>query len=228
MNKGTQIFLLIVLFAASVAGGYFLEEVVMGEGSSKSRKTVVAEPEEVKSTIPDSLTWTAPKKAKSGKYSFTASASVESGDSLCYYIYKDKDCLTMIEESTKGEFNDIPANKSGIYYLRVQNMNTREYSVVCDIEGFKEVQKCIPITKADLENAFNVEKTTPGWFKNSLAPGCDVRVLGMRADEFNPPKTLGAVCDKIEMEIWTSVVVNDVDYNDETGQLTKVVITVNY
>ncbi len=227
MNKGTQIFLLIVLFAASVAGGYFLEEVVMGKDSSKSRKTVVAEPEEVKSTIPDSLTWTAPKKAKSGKYSFTASASVESGDPLCYYIYKDKDCLTMIDESTKGEFNDIPANKSGIYYLRVLNMSTGEYSGVCDIEGFKEVQKCVPITKADLEKAFNVEKATPGWFKNSLAPKCDVRVLGMRADEFNPPKTLGAVCDKVYFNDWNSVVVNDVAYND-MGQLTKVVITVNY
>ena len=227
MNKGTQIFLLIVLFAASVAGGYFLEEVVMGKDSSKSRKAVVVEPEVVLSTVPDSLTWTTPVKAKSGKYSFTASAYVESGDPLCYYIYKDKDCLTMIDESTKGEFNDIPANKSGIYYLRVLNMSTGEYSGVCDIEGFKEVQKCKQITKADLEKAFNVEKATPGWFKNSLGRNCDVQVLGMRADEFNSPKTLGAVCDKVYFNDWNSVVVNDVAYND-MGQLTKVVITVNY
>ena len=233
MNKGTQIFLLIVLFAASVAGGYFLEEVVMGEGSSKSRKTVVVEPEVVLSPIPDSLTWTAPKKAKSGKYSFTASAFVEADAILMYHLYEDKECKRAYASNYDGEFSEIPGTASQTYYLVVQNYDTGDLSEVKPITGFVKEAQYDKIPLAELQSIIN----SGSWANapdNYLKGGrihptkFSLKTFGLDpVKDVRTPTALSDVCTKIRTKVWASAKLANPVYNGQ-GQLTSIEVYVTY
>lgn len=231
MNKGTQIFLLIVLFAASVAGGYFLEEVVMGKDSSKSRKTVVVEPEVVLSPIPDSLTWTAPKKAKSGKYSLTASAYVESGDILMYHLYEDKECKRAYASNYDGEFSEIPGTASQTYYLVVQNYDTGDLSEVKPITGFVKEAQYDKIPLAELQSIINSglwANAPESYLKGGrIHPNFSLKPIGIDPAEVRPPKSLADVCNKIQANKWASAKLANPVYNRQ-GQLTSIEVYVTY
>lgn len=233
MNKGTQIFLLIVLFAASVAGGYFLEEVVMGKDSSKSRKAVVVEPEVVLSPIPDSLTWTAPKKAKSGKYSFTASAFVEADAILMYHLYEDKECKRAYASNYDGEFSEIPGTASQTYYLVVQNYDTGDLSEVKPITGFVKEAQYDKIPLAELQSIINSGSWTnapDSYLKGGrIAPNFSIKVIGLDSarDARSKPVTLADVCVKIGYKTWKEARLANPVYNRQ-GQLTSIDVYVTY
>ena len=233
MNKGTQIFLLIVLFAASVAGGYFLEEVVMGEGSSKSRKTVVVEPEVVLSPIPDSLTWTAPKKAKSGKYSLTASAYVESGDILMYHLYEDKECKRAYASNYDGEFSEIPGTASQTYYLVVQNYDTGDLSEVKPITGFVKEAQYDKVPLAELQSIINSgswANAPESYLKGGRIHPTkfSLKPFGLDPEkDVRNPASLSDVCTKIRTKWWASAKLANPVYNGQ-GQLISIEVYVTY
>lgn len=233
MNKGTQIFLLIIVFAASVAGGYFLEEVIMGKDSSKSRKTVVAEQEVVLSTVPDSLTWTIPVKAKSGKYSFTAYAYVESGDNLMYHLFEDKECERAIASNYDGEFSEIPGTASKTYYLVVQNYDTGDLSEVKQITGFVKEAQYEKIPLAELQSIIN----SGSWANapdNYLKGGrihptkFSLKPFGLDPEkDVRNPASLSDVCSKIRTKRWKEARLANPVYNGQ-GQLTSIEVYVTY
>ncbi len=47
-----------------------------------------------------------------------------------------------------------------------------------------------------------------------LNPGYKLKFVGLPSDAVNVPSTLGEVFDKLDNEIWSSVKVNSLDYDD--------------
>lgn len=230
MKKNTQIVLLILVFVVCAACGYILEGVIFNVKEEPVVEPVVEVPVPVVSTIPviDSIT---PPIGKGELYDFVVLASVESEDMMRYHLYGDDSCTVKIAENLNGEFTSIPGTDSKIYYVRVENIITSEFSDVAGITGFAKLYKFPKISVADLDKVFNVHKSwnsAPDWFKTSLAPNYRLVITGLDATrEQRAANSMGDVCNKISMGVWSSVRVSNPVY-DAQNRLTKVDIHVNY
>lgn len=231
MNKSSQIFLLIVVFAACVAGGYFIGEAVLDDSPSKDRERDVETQRPVLSSIPEILDISS-VSGKGEKYSFSVFAYVESEDPMIYSLFSDEDCLKKVVENYDGEFKDVPGTASQTYYLQVKNFKTDEVSETVPVKGFtKSVAKVKKITVTELDNIINTQKNwnaAPEDYKYRLATGFRPNILGTDpAREARQAKSLGDVCVKIANENWSYVRISNPRYNAQ-DQLTSVDIYVNY
>jgi hypothetical protein len=230
MGKGVRTALLCLVFVAFAAGGYILG----GKVFDKSSVEVVEEPVlPVVSTVPVLLEdgITAPKRANDGTFSFTAGAYVESEDQLMYILYADEACTQEVKKDLYGNFESLPALESETYYLRAQNVATKEFSEVVPVKGFAKPQLMMyqKITKEDLNNIINVNKNysaAPKGFSHRIAPSFKVVVNGADAGDGNVAK-IDEICAKVMMEIWSSVSIDEITY-DSQNRMNKLVITVNY
>lgn len=231
MNKSSQIFLLIVVFAACVAGGYFIGEAVLDDSPSKDRERDVETQRPVVSSIPKILD-TSPVSGKGEKYSFSVYAYVDSEDPMIYSLFSDEDCLKKVVENYDGEFKDVPGTASQTYYLQVKNLKTDEVSETFPVNGFaKSIPKVKKITVTELDNIINTQKNwnaAPDDYKSRLAAGFKPKILGTDpAREARQAMSLGDVCMKIANEDWSYVRISNPRYNGQ-DQLTSVDIYVNY
>ena len=230
MNKSSQIFLLIVVFAACVAGGYFIGEAVLDDSPSKDRERDVETQRPVLSSIPE-ISDISSVSGKGEKYSFSVYAYVESEDPLVYSLFSDEDCQNKVVENYDGEFKDVPGTASQTYYLQVKNFKTDEVSEIFPVPGFAKIQKVKKITVTELDHIINTKKNwnaAPDDYKSRLAAGFKPKILGTDpAREARQAKSLGDVCMKIANEDWSYVRISNPRYNAQ-DQLTSVDIYVNY
>lgn len=241
MNKGLQIFLLILLFAIGFGGGYVIEDMLLGnkeksqpkydQGQEKeyTDKELGDESDEAKSTVPVIDGKPTPKRSANNTYSFTAKATVESGDNLMYELYSDASCTNLIDENRSGEFSNILSSSNGKYYLCVVNLNTNDVSEVCEISGFVYVQMFTKLESHEIENVVNnikIWSDVPADFKNRVAIPIKITVSNLRSDE-NPVSNLADACRKVNMGTWNSITVTDKAY-DGQGRLNALTISVNY
>ena len=238
MNKGLQIFLLILLFAIGFGGGYVIEDMLLGNKEEPLTKpTPIPNPydqsgdesDEAKSTVPVIDGKPTPKRSANNTYSFTAKATVESGDNLMYELYSDASCTNLIDENRSGEFSNIPSSSNGKYYLCVVNLNTNDVSEVCEISGFVYVQMFTKLESHEIENVVNnikIWSDVPADFKNRVANPIKITVSNLRSDE-NPVSNLADACRKVNMGTWNSITVTNKAY-DAQGRLNALTISVNY
>lgn len=232
MNKSSQIFLLIVVFAACVAGGYFIGEAVLDDSPSKDRERDVETQHPVLSSIPE-ISDISSVSGKGEKYSFLVFAYVESGDPLVYSLFSDEDCQNKVVENYDGAFKDVPGTVSQTYYLQVKNSKTDEVSEIVPVKGFTRsvANKVKRITLSELDHIINTQKNwnaAPEDYKYRLATGFRPNILGTDpAREARQAKSLGDVCVKIANENWSYVRISNPRYNAQ-DQLTSVDIYVNY
>lgn len=235
MNKGLQIFLLGLVFLISGAVGFLLEGILLKRvnlGKEPSVvETVPVVPEDTLSTIPvivmDEVT--TPIREADGNFSFSARAEVESGHQLKYVVYKEDACLDPVAENLSGSFTTLPPLPSKIYYLRVQNIVTGDWSESVPVEGFVQIIMYERITKALLEDLINVKKDysyAPKDFKKRTSPSLQIVVNGANENE-RPVSDVADLCLKTSNNIWTSVVVEQVEY-DRQNRLQKLIVRVNY
>lgn len=241
MNKGLQIFLLILLFAIGFGGGYVIEDMLLGnkeeplpnDDQGQEKEYTYEKPDdesdEAKSTVPVIDGKPTPKRSANNTYSFTAKATVESGDNLMYELYSDASCTNLIDENRSGEFSNIPSSSNGKYYLCVVNLNTNDVSEVCEISGFVYVQMFTKLESHEIENVVNnikIWSDVPADFKNRVAIPIKITVSNLRSDE-NPVSNLADACRKVYYGKWNSITVTYKAY-DGQGRLNALTISVNY
>lgn len=234
MNKSSQIFLLIVVFAACVAGGYFIGEAVLDDSPSKDRERDVETQRPVLSSIPEILD-ISPVSGKGEKYSFSVVADVESEDPMIYSLFSDEDCLKKVVENYDGEFKDVPGTASQTYYLQVKNLKTDEVSATERVEGFaKSVPKKVKkITLSELEHIINTKHdwsaAPDDYYKaQRLATNYKLNISGIiPGQDERGVASFGDVCSKISGGVWDHVRLSNPRYN-ERDQLISVDIHVSY
>lgn len=228
MNKNIQIPLLVIVFVVCGACGFFLGDILFAEPVKvvEPEPVVVEEPVIVLSTIPVIDTVSTPV-GKGGKYSFTVSASVESGDELIYGIYRDELCTDNVDANFDGNFIDVPGNDSRIYYVKVENVKTHEAEIV-SVGGFVKIVKVQKVTKEDLEQLFNVAKSWSAASPKILAgvpTNVQIKVLNQ---EIEKKRSVNDICMQIESGVWSSVtVLQESLVYDAQDRLVKMTVSVN-
>lgn len=245
MSKGLKIVSVCLEFAAFAAVGYFLGGMFLSDRTFD--KVEYAEPEPlaeapveeivVVSTVPVLLAEdiSAPSRGSDGKYSFKASAAVESGDSLEYVLYADEHCSKMVAANNDGEFIGVKGSESSRYYLAVQNKSTEEWSELIGIDGFKKINMVSKITWEELNQIINVERTTTGASGKKIQhrhKNLKLEIRGSKS-EASEIMTIADLCAEMSyynVHNWTFVTVHEPEpqHYDAEGYLTKVVVTVGY
>ena len=171
MNKGIQIVSLILLFSVCGVAGYFIggvfdkkelqtdNVVVSGVAEVVVAPEVIEAPvvpEVILSTKPEITNSPTPVKNEDNKtYSLIVKASVESGDSLVYYITKDDKGDDRVATSDDGEFNTLPHSSNGKYYVWVENTETceRYHRVVSGFDPITVKPNIKPLTAEEINKA---------------------------------------------------------------------------
>lgn len=249
MNKGLQIYLLVLLLGLSCTCGYFVGEVIFEKNSDSAVPTaekvaevvtpvvepavepvIEPEPEVVLSPIPQIREVSKPKRNNDGTYDFKAIAYVESGDDVVFELCKDTVFASNIfEKSLDGVFDKVKSSANGgKYYLRARNLNTNDSSEISELEGFVYVQMYTKITAAEIEKLVNVDKdwsAAPGDFSSRISK-LKIEVVNLKEGERGVSK-LSDVCNKTMFGTWQSIKVEGTSY-DGQGRLTYLKIRVNY
>ena len=233
MVKGLQIALMALLYIVCAVGGFFLQDIVMGEPvlvevPAQEEVVVEAPAEPVISAVPVIGEISTPKRQATGKYNFSMSASVPTGDELIYIVYLDNECLTEVAKSLDGKFDALPGVASAKYFVRVQNLTTKDVSEVKEVSGFVPLTMYEKITKAEIERICNSGDfgTAPAKFNHRIAPGCQIIPQGINPDE-RGVSTVADVCQKVMMDKWMSVTAENIEY-DSQNRMKKLVLKVNY
>lgn len=184
MNKGIQIVSLILLFSVCGAVGYFIggvfdkkelqtdNEVVPEDAEGSVTPEVIETPvvpEVIRSTKPEITNSPTPVENKDNKYSLIVEASVESGDSLVYYITKDDKGDDRVATSDDGEFNTLPHSSNGKYHVWVENTKTHERDS-CVVSGFDPIKvkpNIVPLTAREINESLN--STTDGFVPEEIS-----------------------------------------------------------
>lgn len=185
MNKGIQIVSLILLFSVCGVAGYFIggvfdkkelqtdNEVVPEDAEGSVTPEVIEPPvvpEVILSTKPEITNSPTPVKNEDNKtYSLIVKASVESGDSLVYYISKDDKGDDRVATSDDGEFNTLPHSSNGKYHVWVENTETREryYREVRGFNPIKVKPNIEPLTAREINESLN--STTDGFVPEEIS-----------------------------------------------------------
>ena len=250
MNKGLQIFLLVLLLGLSCTCGYFVGEVIFEKKSDSAVPTaekvaevvtpvvepavepvIEPEPEVVLSPIPQIREVSKPKRNNDGTYDFKATAYVESGDEVVFELCKDTVFASNIfKTSLDGVFDKVKSSANGgKYYLRARNLNTNDSSEISELEGFDYVQMYKKITAAEIEKLVNVDKdwsAAPADFSNRISK-LKIDVVNLKEGE-RGVSNLSDVCSKTMFGTWQSIKVEGTPSYDGQGRLTYLKIRVNY
>lgn len=152
---------------------------------------------------------------------YTFEVSVENRPLTGYYVailnaHNDK---IVISKSNDGKFTKIPFSEAdgGSYIIALVDVSND--TIICNIEkpGFIR-QKAVSrkMTIPDLQTRINKrDESLMGIGENDyLAPDYKLKFIGLPSDAVNIPSTLGEVFDKLDNEIWSSVKVNSLEYDD--------------
>lgn len=231
MGKGVRTALLCLVFVVFAAGGYVLGGLFTVE---KPVEEVVAAP--VLSPVPVFVEGSvaAPVRAADGTYDLAVMAAVETGDVLIYELWGDEACTVEVRKSTEGNFTKLPATDSETYYLRVQNLVSKDYSAVVPVKGFTKPQPQLQmyqkITKEELYSIFEKGLTGAGiekGFNRRLAPGFKITATNAIEGEIMPTKPED-IYTNIRYNAWDSVTIAEPLKYDQQGRLINLVITIKY
>lgn len=235
MSKSIQLVLLPLVFVLCGACGYLLGEIITVQPDpvvvAEPVQEVIPEPVIQVSRVPFAAVDGRPVRTSDGNYSLNVVAVVESEEQMKYAVFADSTCVTEVASNLDGVFTGIPPTTTGVYFVRVENIISKDCSDVIPVDGFVKLIQYRKITKSELEKLFNVDKSwnaAPAFFRSSLSPnyGMNLTILGMNENE-RKPGSLGDICTKVSIGTWASATVESISYDDQ-GRLTKLVVRANY
>ena len=136
----------------------------------------------------------------------------------------------IIAKSENGIFKDVPFSNADGGVYEVSLFDASSDTIICSIEktGFiKQQAVAKKMTVAELQSKIdNRDTSLMGVGENDyLSPDYKLKIVGLPKDAVNVPSTLGEVFDKLDNEIWESVKVNALEY-DEMNRIVKITMSV--
>lgn len=152
-------------------------------------------------------------------YSFEV--SIENPPAVkCYVAVLDAyNAKKIITKSNNGKFKDVPFSEADGGCYNIALFDASADTLICSIEkpGFIR-QKAVSkrMTVAELQSRIDKrDESLMGVGENDyLNPDYKLKFVGLPSDAVNVPSTLGEVFDKLDNEIWSSVKINSLDYDD--------------
>ena len=152
-------------------------------------------------------------------YSFEV--SIENPPAVkCYVAVLDAyNVKKIITKSNNGKFKDVPFSEADGGCYNIALFDASADTLICSIEkpGFIR-QKAVSkrMTVAELQSRIDKrDESLMGVGENDyLNPEYKLKFIGLPGDAVNVPSTLGEVFDKLDNEIWSSVKVKSLDYDD--------------
>lgn len=147
-----------------------------------------------------------------------------------YFAILDSHSKTIVAKSENGTFKDVPYSNADGGVYEVSLYDTSSDTLICSIEktGFIKQQAVTrKMTDGELQNKIDIrDPSLMGVGENDyLNPDYELKFVGLPTDAVNIPTTLGEVFDKLENEIWESVKVNSLGY-DDMNRISKIVLSV--
>lgn len=157
---------------------------------------------------------------------------VENPPSLKFYfaIVDPYNSKQIVAKSDDGKFKNVPCSEAdgGMYDISLYDASAD--TVICNIQkpGFIK-QKAVTkkMTAEELQSKINNrDASLMGVGENDyLSPEYTLKLHGLSSDAVNIPTTLGEVFDKLDNEIWESVKVSSLEY-DDMNRINMIVLTV--
>lgn len=136
----------------------------------------------------------------------------------------------IVAKSNDGRFAGVPysPDDGGTYTLSLFDASTD--TIICSIEkpGFiRQIAVAQKMTLAVLQSKIdNRDISLEGAGENEyLSPDYKLEFVGLSSDAVNIPSTLGEIFDKLDNEIWKSVKVNSLEY-DDMNRISKIVLII--
>ena len=143
-------------------------------------------------------------------------------------IIKDWETGSVVAKSKNGTFKGVPFSRnSGKYYAQIQDTSTEE--PLCDpteITGFVEVKNISKkLSVSELQELINKQDPSLlGHDNEYLSPVYQLMYENLPQD-YEAPDNLSDVFEMLNMEVWTSVEVTSLEY-DDTKHVSLIKLTV--
>ena len=164
---------------------------------------------------------------------YTFEVKVENPPSVKFYcaILLPYDNKKVIAKSDDGKFKQVPYSDADGGIFDIALMDTSTDTVICKIDkpGFiKQQAVSNKMAVSELQARINKrDNSLMGVGENDyLSPDYIIKFVGLSSDAVNVPSTLGEVFDKLDNEIWSSVKVNSLEY-DDMNRISKIVLSVS-
>lgn len=152
---------------------------------------------------------------------YTFEVTVENAPTLKFYyaILDSYNHKKVIAKSNDGKFKGVPFSTADGGCYDVALMDVSVDTLICCINktGFikqKAVTKKMPVSELQtLIDSRDVSLMGVGE-NDYLNPDYKLKFSGLPSDAVNVPTTLGEVFDKLDNEIWSSVKVSSLEYDD--------------
>ena len=136
----------------------------------------------------------------------------------------------IIAKSEDGLFADVPYSNADGGMYEVVLLDASVDTIICGIEkpGFiKQKSVAKKMTAVELQSRIdNRDASLMGVGENDyLNPNYKLEIVGLSTDAVNIPSALGDVFNKLDNEIWESVQVNSLEY-DDMNRILKIVLSV--
>ena len=163
---------------------------------------------------------------------YTFEVKVDNPPSFRFYyaIVDPYNSKKIVAKNDNGKFKEVPCSEAdgGMYDISLFDASTD--TLICSIQkpGFikqKSVSK--KMTSEELQTKINNrDASLMGVGENDyLSPEYVLKLNGLSSDAVNIPSTLGEVFDKLDNEIWESVKVKSLEY-DDMNRINKIVLSV--
>lgn len=164
---------------------------------------------------------------------YTFDVKIENPPLVRFYIavLHPFDNQKVIAKADDGKFKQVPNSDAdgGVFDIALIDMSTD--TIICKIDkpGFIR-QKAVSnkMTVSELQTRIdNRDNSLMGIGENDyLSPNYKIKFVRIPNDAVNVPSTLGEIFDKLENEIWLSVKVNSLEY-DDMNRISKIVLSVS-
>jgi hypothetical protein len=136
-----------------------------------------------------------------------------------YAVLNPYDNIKVVAKNNDGKFRGVPYSSADGGSYDIALLDASNDSLIYRVEktGFikqKAVTKQMPIDRLQsLINSRDISLMGVGE-NDYLSPDYELKFSGLPSDAVNVPTTLGEVFDKLENEIWSSVKVTSLNYDD--------------
>lgn len=137
-----------------------------------------------------------------------------------------------VARSEDGKFTNIPYSNSDGWAYDLWIASTDSLKMLCDnkldLPGFVKIEKVnAKMTPAQLQKLIDTrDDSLMGVGENKyISPNCTLHFKGLPADAINVPKDLSDVYEKLNNEVWKSVKVVALDY-DDTKHINSITLSV--
>lgn len=239
MNKGLQIFLLILLFGACAAGGYFAGGAILNKPVAEESTIVEVVPEvEAEPVVEEAVPVAIPiidsvsalKRNANNTYNFSVEAHCDSDEAIVFVLRKSATSSDSVQSSVDGNFTNVPSSSNGKYYLVACTANSGVESEAREIGGFNNVVMYEKITVNEIEHLVNVVKD----WENGAPADYYKRVSNLHVDVVNPKEdvmpytTISDLTMAAGNDDFQSISVIGTPRYDEQNRMTYIKIQINY